>query len=79
MSKNGKDYSKPNVDTKSAGKDNAGQGASGYKMGSLYDGLDRNLPRPPGNAGMPSASVNATSTRGSETAPTPKTLGPRTA
>ena len=56
--------------------------ATGGKMSGLLKGLSNNNPRPPGKDGspkMPSRSVTAEATRGSKTAPTPKTLGPRSA
>jgi hypothetical protein len=77
MAKGGnKDYQNATCKRES-GKDNAGQGGSSH-VSSLYQGLDRSLPRAPSDM-LSAASVNATSTRGSAAAPTPKTLGPRTA
>lgn len=62
---------------KGGNKDKAGQGGSS-RSSSLYQGLDRSNPRAP-SARLSAASVDAAPTRGSAAAPTPKSLGPRTA
>jgi hypothetical protein len=73
----GKDYQNSPA-KRVSGSDNAGQNSGAYGITSLYDGLDRNLPRMPTDS-LKAPSVNAGSTEGSRAHPTPKSLGPRTA
>lgn len=48
--------------------------------GNLHEGLKKTNPKPDDKSTkLKGASVNADATRGAKPAPTPKTLGPRTA
>lgn len=53
--------------------------AKGKKGGGMLSGLTRKNPpqRHSGDPKMPTKSLDADATRGSATAPTPKSLGPR--